>query len=493
VVVEDNTLQVHISSLRKVLGPDLIRTIHGRGYKYVGERPINNAMTPETLGQFQPIEVITPEKRLKSESSRDDVPQSDRRLFDRGPIPKSAEAAQKRVSRRDRAALSIMPFGSDAALGVLNVGRGLTHDIQYKLSKLRMLYVIAADSVAKSEWQHKGPREIGALLQIDYMCRGTIAFENRRMRVRVELLDCTDEKIVWMDEFVSASRANFELVDPIADQIINSIVSNIEIEERRRAILKHPSDLDAWDHFHLGLWQMHHFDLRTNEEAARNFSLACVRDPTFARSYAGLSFTHWLKAFALRPQEQRAAGELALKVALQGIVADSRDPSVQCALGRALWMSGATDEAIGALHSATDLSPNYAFGHYATGFVKCQSGQPDEALAALSEAEHLSPFDPFRCANLAARALALVRLGRFEEAATVATRAIQQPNAHVRIRSMAAMCLAAGGRLVEAKTLAALVRSENAYYGSPDNLKSMHFSKDDLRTFSSLAALAGLS
>jgi predicted ATPase/DNA-binding winged helix-turn-helix (wHTH) protein len=38
-VVEDNTLQVHISALRKALGPGLVTTVHGRGYKYAGPRP----------------------------------------------------------------------------------------------------------------------------------------------------------------------------------------------------------------------------------------------------------------------------------------------------------------------------------------------------------------------------------------------------------------------------------------------------------------------
>src|SRR5262245_25843039 len=39
VVVEDNTLQAHISALRKSLAPDYIVTVHGRGYKYVGPMP----------------------------------------------------------------------------------------------------------------------------------------------------------------------------------------------------------------------------------------------------------------------------------------------------------------------------------------------------------------------------------------------------------------------------------------------------------------------
>src|SRR5262245_34431522 len=39
VVVEENTLQVHISALRKALGSGYIVTVHGRGYKYTGPPP----------------------------------------------------------------------------------------------------------------------------------------------------------------------------------------------------------------------------------------------------------------------------------------------------------------------------------------------------------------------------------------------------------------------------------------------------------------------
>jgi predicted ATPase/DNA-binding winged helix-turn-helix (wHTH) protein len=50
-IVEDNTLQVHMSGLRKALGTGYIATVHGRGYKYVGPRPHDSAaaaVVPET-------------------------------------------------------------------------------------------------------------------------------------------------------------------------------------------------------------------------------------------------------------------------------------------------------------------------------------------------------------------------------------------------------------------------------------------------------------
>lgn len=43
VTVQENTLQVHISGLRKSLGPGLITTVHGHGYRYAGPPPSNGA------------------------------------------------------------------------------------------------------------------------------------------------------------------------------------------------------------------------------------------------------------------------------------------------------------------------------------------------------------------------------------------------------------------------------------------------------------------
>ena len=46
-VVEENTLQVHVSALRKQLSAEMIVTVHGRGYKYAGPKPfVAAAETP---------------------------------------------------------------------------------------------------------------------------------------------------------------------------------------------------------------------------------------------------------------------------------------------------------------------------------------------------------------------------------------------------------------------------------------------------------------
>jgi len=74
VAVEENTLQVHISALRKALGPDLIVTVQGRGYKYAGPHPLPVGSAPAashlpTL-EGKPIIVVLPFENLSSDANQ---------------------------------------------------------------------------------------------------------------------------------------------------------------------------------------------------------------------------------------------------------------------------------------------------------------------------------------------------------------------------------------------------------------------------------------
>src|SRR6186713_1439837 len=57
-VVEENTLQVHVSSLRKLLPAEMIVTVHGRGYKYAGPKPFEGTET--SLEKRKPSIAILP-------------------------------------------------------------------------------------------------------------------------------------------------------------------------------------------------------------------------------------------------------------------------------------------------------------------------------------------------------------------------------------------------------------------------------------------------
>ncbi|WP_342587368.1 tetratricopeptide repeat protein [Consotaella salsifontis] len=322
-------------------------------------------------------------------------------------------AEGRNLSRR--AALAVMPFRSEGD-GRGGVAHGLTHDIITRLAKLRSLFVIARGSTFALSERGVQPDEAGRLLNVEYVAGGEIQTLGNELIVAVELSEAATARIVWAEDFRFPAKEAFAASGDIADRIVSLIVHEIEAAERNRAILKAPNSLNAWEAYHRSLWHMYRFTKSDNDEAQHFFAMAIELDPTFARAYVGLSFTHWQNAFQHWGDRGRER-DLAFEAAGRGLIADDHDPAAHWAMGRALWMRGREPEAMTELRQAVDLSPNFALGHYCLAFVHAQSGDPAAAISSADQSRLLSPFDPLLFGMLGSRALAHVRLGQFAEAA----------------------------------------------------------------------------
>jgi DNA-binding SARP family transcriptional activator/TolB-like protein len=378
-----------------------------------------------------------------------------------------------------RASLAVMPF-VEAASGESPRGGfadGLTHDIITRLAKLRDLFVIARGSVFALAERGVGPEDAGRRLNVNYVASGTVRRSGGYVTVRVELVEVRTARIVWADAFDRKLDDTFDVLDQIGDSIVSSISAEIEMVERNRAILKAPSSLNAWEAYHRGLWHMYRFTQSENELARHYFTRAVGLDPTFARAYAGLSFTHWQCAFQ-RWADREMESDRAFETAGHSLLADDQSPAAHWAMGRALWLRGRQDESLGELEKAVELSPNFALAHYSLSFVHCQSGDPDVAIRSSDHSRNLSPFDPLLFGMLGARAMALIRLGQFEEAAEWALKAAARPNAHQIILAIAAHCLALAGRLDEGRALVASIRKALPQYSTEDFLGAFRFAPD---------------
>ncbi|TIN62419.1 MAG: transcriptional regulator, partial [Mesorhizobium sp.] len=141
------------------------------------------------------------------------------------------------------------------------------------------------------------PEDAGRRLNVDYVATGTVRSPSGRLIVGVELIEVRSARIVWAETFERRPDDIFSVLDDIGNSIVSSISAEIETVERNRAMLKAPSSLNAWEAYHRGLWHMYRFTQAENEQARHFFAQALQLDPTFARAYAGLSFTHWQNAF----------------------------------------------------------------------------------------------------------------------------------------------------------------------------------------------------
>jgi tetratricopeptide (TPR) repeat protein len=329
------------------------------------------------------------------------------------------------------------------------------------------------------------------MLNVDYVVSGLLRRHGKGLTVTVELTETRTARIVWAEVFNHTKENAFLVLDEIGNRIVASIASEIETIERNRAILRPPNSLDAWEAHHRGLWHMYRFNKPDNDRARHFFETAVRLDPTFSRAYAGLSFTHWQNAFQGWEKREREV-QRANETATQSLMVDDRDPAAHWAMGRALWLDGSQDQSVVELERAVDLSPNFAQGHYTLAFVHAQTGDPYSAILSSDYSRHLSPFDPLLFGILGSRAIALVRLARFEEAANWAVKAAARPNAHAHILALSAFSLSLAGRLDEARAHIASVHKTVPSYGVDDFFAAFQFEPESAAVFREGARRIGM-
>jgi adenylate cyclase len=104
---------------------------------------------------------------------------------------------------------------------------------------------------------------------------------------------------------------------------------------------------------------------------------------------------------------------------------------------------------------AVALNPNSAKAWEFRGWTYQRVGQPEEAIRSFERAIRLSPFDPWLFSTLPGMGIALIGLGRFDEAVAAAKNALQKNQNSGTAYHCLAAALAHLGRDAEARTAVA--------------------------------------
>ncbi len=364
-----------------------------------------------------------------------------------------------------RPSVAVLPFedlGAHSSGGVL--AQGIAVDLNARLSQLKSLFVIARASAARFSLAEQDARTIGRSLGVRYLVHGTTQRTEQRIRVTVNLIEADQGAELWSDRVDRPIGDLFEVQDDLANRIASALEPQIDQAEMERARLLPTENLDAWECFHRAMWHSFRFTADDNALAHGLFQRALEQDPQFARAYSGLSFNHFLRAFLNTAEDVPAEIALALDFAEKAVSYDGRDAMGHWALGRARFLNRQHDLAIDALNRSLIANPNYAQGRYARGFVGAHSNRAAQAVPDLDMAQRLSPFDPMLFAMTSAHGISLAMQGHYAEAADLAVRATQEPNAHFHIYAIAAACLVLGDRKEQAAEYARQVLARRPGY-----------------------------
>ncbi len=153
-------------------------------------------------------------------------------------------------------------------------------------------------------------------------------------------------------------------------------------------------------------------------------------DPGFNGAFMGLATVrYWNVLFghAESPEEALAGAFTAARTAVS---LDDKDAMAHWALGRVYTQMAESEAAVSELETALAINPSFAHARYSLGWALLLAGRMEEALPHIDQALRLNPHEPSLWTFLTGRAVALVLLHRYAEAADYARRALRQPSAN---------------------------------------------------------------
>jgi TolB-like protein/DNA-binding winged helix-turn-helix (wHTH) protein/rhodanese-related sulfurtransferase/Flp pilus assembly protein TadD len=443
-VVEENNLQVQISTLRKILGQNAIATIPGHGYRFTlrdedaeaSSGPPNAGAgyrftraigfaDSTALGPYaDAARAVTPSPTeptgsTASDANRTEVPAAAvpakpgfSRLWLRGTRRRGtaaltltvlvlvlgggifwrygletapdARSSMASTSKKlpDRPSLAVLPFDSLGGSSENSYfADGMTDDIITDLSKLSGILVVARNSSSTYKGKSVKVQQVGKELDVRYVLQGSVRREGDTVRINAQLVDALGGQHLWAERYDGSDRDVFALQDKVIRQIVAALAVNLTKDEQSRVGLVETQNPQAYDALQRGLAHYRQGSEDETNKALALFEQAIALDPGYARAHAAVAAASWQKAEALWESTTQGGYQRAFD-------------RMQAALVKAM------------------LQPN-ALAHAVSADFLSKKGRYKEAFTEIDKAMALAPNDPD---NYLRKARILNATGRAAEA-----------------------------------------------------------------------------
>ena len=413
-IVEDNNLNQAITAVRRALGdtrgaPRFIVTIAGRGYQFVCdvsplvEQPVESptlAPSPPPGREIDSVAVTAGEAdanvpgRLEDTRKNASVPR--RAVLATIAVAAAATGATLWWNRAKQApgrprSIAILPFKpllADARNPAMELG--VTELLTNRLGRLPGIVVLPLSSVMRFAALDSDPLDAGRQLHVDAVVDGRVYMQDDRVRITARLL-AVEGSSLWANAYTQPAGELLAVQDSLATELASALTSELSDETRSGVVAHETSDVEAWQLYANGRYQIERRDAASLRRAAGFFDSALARDPRFALASAGLSDAHTLTAvFGIEPPVQAFAQ--ARRAALRAMELDPRLPPAHVALGHVVTQYD-LDLPGGRRHyqQALRLQPEFAraMGQMALNLI--QAGDLTGANDAIREARALEP------------------------------------------------------------------------------------------------------
>lgn len=358
-------------------------------------------------------------------------------------------------------ALAVLPLQNLSGPEHDHLSAGITVELTTNLSKLSDLRVISNTSAVMYRDAHRPLKDIGKELNVDYILEGSVQRDGQRMRLTVQLISARDERHLWAETYERSVQDAFTLQADLARDIARSIDLRITPQEGLRLQVAAPASSEAQEEYLRGWTALERSNSDDAFKAVAHFERAISLDPKYAMAHASLAYAYTIIGAGYSRMSRDEAYMKAKDAALEALELDQSLSAAHYALGVTQfyyewdWLASEAS-----FRRALELNPNDPNGHQQFGWFLAARGDVDGALDHMQKARVLDPLLYTRRSALAA---VLFYSGRYDQAITELTTALEgNPNFHAA-RFALARSYAAKGMYEEALALFARLPNKSDF------------------------------
>ena len=227
-VVTENNLSVQVSALRKLLGPNALVNVPGRGYQFM--LPVTGGAKSDPA-YLMPSVAVHDSQDVMARNRRKD---QSRRKGDPALEPQGASPIA--LSLPDKPSIAVLPFLNLSADPQQDYfADAISEDITTELSRFRALFVIARNSAFTYKGRAVDVRTVSKELGVRYVLEGSVRRAGGRVRVTAQLIDAHSGNHLWAEKYDRVLEDVFEVQEEVTQNIVGAIAPQIHAAEQNMA------------------------------------------------------------------------------------------------------------------------------------------------------------------------------------------------------------------------------------------------------------------
>ncbi|MDQ3750254.1 MAG: tetratricopeptide repeat protein [Acidobacteriota bacterium] len=229
----------------------------------------------------------------------------------------------------------------------------------------------------------------GRELNVEAVLDGTIQISGERIRVSARLVQTSDGKQLWAEQFDEKFTDIFAVQDSISERVAAALKIRLGNRERNHQT----ENVEAYQLYMKGRYHILKLKPSETNKALSYFQQAIAIDPTYARAYLGLanSYRSLVLAGEMTPTEflPKAKAAASKAIEIDDTLAEAHAELCYIVI-RYDWN---WNEAENHCKQALELDPNNAETHHAYAHVFSLTGRHEQGLAEIERARELDPLN----------------------------------------------------------------------------------------------------